>query len=124
MAETNSGSVPDERRDLAAAEERPQRVGIGEAEDQRGVEPLVGGVVVRDVRRVPELLDPGHEDLGSEFPQHPGACEGGHELVADELPEGTGPDAIPPAEVDQASRSRLLPGPATSYQRAEFGGPA
>src|SRR5207249_5245630 len=71
-------------------------------------ESLVRRVVVRDVRGVPELLVPGQEGLGSQFPQHAGACEGGHELLVDELPEVASTDAILPPEVDQRSGARLL----------------
>jgi Na+:H+ antiporter, NhaA family len=45
------------------------------------VEPLFGGIVVRDVRRVPESSVPGHEDLGPELSQRPRACQSGHELA-------------------------------------------
>ena len=81
MAEASGASVFDRLVDLVAVEEGRPRRGVGEAEDERGVEPLVGGVVVRDVRGVPELLVPGQERLGSQFLQHAGAGEGGNELA-------------------------------------------
>ena len=98
-------------RDLIAVEERRSRGCVCEAEDQRGVEPLVGGVVVRDVGRVPELLVPGHEHLGSQLGQHAGVRESGHELVGDVLPERSGADAFSSPEVDQGSSPRFLAGP-------------
>src|ERR687898_231569 len=88
------------------------------------MKPLVGWVVVRDVRRVPELFDPGHEDLGSKFPHGPCLDDSGNKLVREELSEYPGVDSSPLAEIGEASRPHLLPGTATSYQRAEFGSPA
>ena len=121
----------DERRqpvgqlvDLLAGEECRRRAGVGEAEDQRGVEPLIGGVVVGDVRGVPELLVPGHEHLGPEFLQHAGARERGTSSSLMNFRNGAGADAVSSPEVDQGSGSGLLSGAATSYQRDEFGGPA
>src|SRR5215207_4992686 len=84
--------------DLTAVEETRPLLRVREAQDQRCVEPLVGRVVVRDVRGVPELLVPGQEGLGSQFPQHAGAYEGWRELLVDELPKGAGTDAISPPE--------------------------
>src|SRR5215218_11309403 len=96
--------------DLTAVEEARPLQRVREAQDQRCVEPLVGRVVVRDVRGVPEPLAPGQEGLGSQFPQRAGACEGGYELLVDELPEVAGTDAILPPEVDEGSGARLLAG--------------
>src|SRR3954468_5267450 len=76
------------------------------------MEALIGGVVVRDVRRIPESLDPWQEDLGSELAQHARVDEGRDEGVRKEPAKRTPPAATPPAEVDQASRFRLLPGTA------------
>src|SRR5436309_9820003 len=87
-----------EALDLTAVEEARPLLRVREAQVQRCVEPLVGRVVVRDVRGVPELLDPGQEGLGSQFPQHAGACEDGPELLVDEPPEVAGTDAILPPE--------------------------
>src|SRR5215218_3658809 len=61
--------------DLTAVEEVSPLLHVREAQDERCVEPLVGRVIVRDVRAVPELLVPAHEGLGSQFAQHAGACE-------------------------------------------------
>ena len=55
--------------------------------------------------------------------QHAGACEGGHKLLVDELPEVAGTDAILPPEVDQA-RAPAFAGLCHPYQRDEFGRPA
>src|SRR5207249_9301903 len=93
-----------------AVEEGGPFLRVREAQAQRCVEPLVGGVVVRDVRGVPELLVPGQEALGSQLLQRAGVYEGGHELLVDELPELAGTDAILPPEVDQGSGARLLAG--------------
>jgi hypothetical protein len=65
------------------------------------------GVVVRDVRRVPELLAPGHEHLCPEFLQYAGTCDRADELIADELPEGARTDTVLFPEVDQGSASGL-----------------
>src|SRR4051812_33639188 len=74
------------------------------------MELLVFGVVVRDVRGIPESLDPGQEDLSSEFPQRARVDESRNKLIRETPAERAAPDAIPPAEVDQAPRFRLLPG--------------
>ena len=75
------------------------------------MEPLVGRVVVGDVRGVPELLVPGQERLGSQLGQHARVREGGHELVGEELPERAGADAFSSPEVDQGASPGLLAGP-------------
>ena len=92
-------------RYCVAGEECSERAGVGEAEDQRGVETLILGVVVRHVRRVPELLAPGHEHLCAEFLQYAGTCDCADELIADEFPEGARTDAILFPEVNQGSAS-------------------
>jgi hypothetical protein len=63
--------------DHVAREEGIPRRGVGEPEDEGGVEVLVGGVVVGDVRGVPELFDPGQERLGAQLLQRSGAGECG-----------------------------------------------
>src|SRR3954447_1120957 len=107
--------------EVVAFEEARSCRRIREAQDQRGVEPLTRRVVVRNVRGVPELLDPGQEHLGSELLQRAGAGESAGEF-SDVLPEIAGAYAVPPPQVDQRSRADLL-GSATSYQRDEHGGP-
>src|SRR4051794_16867131 len=81
--------------DHVAREEGVPCRGVGEPEDEGGVEALVVGVVVGDVRGVPELLDPGQERLRAQFLQHTGAGECGDELLLDELPETTRAGPVP-----------------------------
>ncbi|WP_330302477.1 MULTISPECIES: hypothetical protein [unclassified Streptomyces] len=76
------------------------------------MEALVVGVVVGDVRGVPELFDPGQERLRAQFLQHSGAGERGRELLVDELPEGAGADAdaVSAAQVDEGAGTDRLSG--------------
>ena len=68
------------------------------------------GVVVGDVRGVPELLDPGQERLRAQLLQHSGACQCGSELLVDELPEPTSAGPVPAAQVDQDAGADRLSG--------------
>ncbi|MFJ8713636.1 RNA polymerase subunit sigma-70 [Streptomyces violaceus] len=73
------------------------------------VEARVVGVVVGDVRGVPELFDPGQERLRAQLLQHSAAGECGDELLVDELPELTRAGPVPAAQVDQDASTGLLP---------------
>src|SRR5437867_10728677 len=109
MAEVSGASLF-ERLSISGLWKKAARCCASVKPKLRCVEPLVGRVVVRDVGGVPELLVPGQEGLGSQFSQHAGVCEGGYELLVDELPEVAGTDAVLPPEVDQGSGARLLAG--------------
>ena len=64
---------------------------------------LILGVVVGYVWRVPELLDPRHEHLCSEFLQYAGTCNRANKLMADELSEIIRTDIILFPKVDEDS---------------------
>jgi hypothetical protein len=88
-------------------EERIARCGVGEPEDEGGVELLVVGVVVCDVRGVPELSIPGRNVcVRSSLSTSVSASAG---TLLDELPELTGADPVSAAQVDQGTGTDCLP---------------
>ncbi|MFF3608333.1 hypothetical protein [Streptomyces sp. NPDC002463] len=74
------------------------------------MESLVMGVVVGEVRGVPELFAPGQERLRAQFLQRCGVGERGNELLVDELPELACADPVSAAQVDQVAGTDRLVG--------------
>ena len=73
--------------------------------------------------RVPELLVPGHEHLGSQLGQRARARESGHELVEEVLPERSGADAFSFPEGDQGSCTRSFARPGDVVPAGRVRGP-
>src|SRR5512140_1805762 len=102
MAEANGANMSDRLATSGPLKKAARAAGSAKPRRREAWNRWSAGFVVRDVRGVPELLVPGQEDLGPQFPQHARAGERASELV-DVLAESAGADSVPSPQVEHGS---------------------